>query len=421
MGIHAIQVRRSAPGLDRDLQPRPSPPSVSRLNNFDFLRFSLATLVIFSHSFDLLHGRESNPIIMASHGQTELGSVAVDGFFILSGFLITMSFLSSRSVGDYLCRRALRIYPGYLAAAGASLLFFAPLGMRFSKDFWNWVQPGEFLMRLPFLRTYWIPDTFARNHWPYVNVPVWTIQHEFVCYLLLAILGLTGMLNHRRLVLTLFVLIYIFYLLQMPFKLWIYNWRELPIGGAPDYYPRFWTYFFVGVLAFLYRDVIRYRRWAVLLCAAVILFTALIGRGLDVVLPFALAYVLFSAGFSQRLQLQHWGRKGDFSYGLYLYGWPVQQSVISLCKPWLNPWFLFAMAFPAALIFAVGSWHLLERPFLRLKRVSSVAFANPNAGAPGDIASKPFAVAHGRKGRASLGAQTSHPAAGGARRFRWHI
>ena len=57
-----------------------------RTNNFDFLRFALATLVIFSHSFDLLHGRESNPIVIATRGQTELGSVAVDGFLFFRAF-----------------------------------------------------------------------------------------------------------------------------------------------------------------------------------------------------------------------------------------------------------------------------------------------------------------------------------------------
>src|SRR6266851_10046745 len=97
-----VQVRVRAPG---------------RLNNFDFLRFALATFVILSHSWDLVRGRESNPIMIATRGQMEFGSVAVDGFFILSGFLITMSFINSGSVLDYLRRRVLRIYPGYLVAA----------------------------------------------------------------------------------------------------------------------------------------------------------------------------------------------------------------------------------------------------------------------------------------------------------------
>ena len=138
-----------------------------RVNNFDFLRFALATMVLLSHSWDLLKGRESNPVLLATKGQTELGSVAVDGFFILSGYLIAISFINSRSIWDYLRKRVLRIYPGYLVAAFVSLLFFAPLAMRFSSDYWQWVEPGTFLVRLPALRTFWIPATFQSNHWPY--------------------------------------------------------------------------------------------------------------------------------------------------------------------------------------------------------------------------------------------------------------
>jgi peptidoglycan/LPS O-acetylase OafA/YrhL len=338
-----------------------------RSNNFDFLRFALAALVIFSHSFDLLHGRESNPSLIATRGQTELGSVAVDGFFVLSGFLITMSFVNSGSVWDYMRRRALRIYPGYLVAALASLLFFAPFAMGFSRDYWHWVEPGTFLVRLPFLRTLAVPDTFHQNHWPYVNAPVWTIQHEFVCYILVAALGLLGALRKRAVVLALFVPVYLFQVLQFPLRLWIYNWQELPLGGAPDYYPRFWTYFLIGALAFLYRERIRLDIRVALGGAACLVAAGVSGHGLDAVMPFALAYILLSLAFAERLRLQHWARRGDFSYGLYLYGWPVQQSLIMLCKPWITTWLLFAMAVPCSLAFAVCSWYAVERPFLRLK------------------------------------------------------
>ena len=357
----------SEPAYEAASQLQVPSRAAGRINNFDFLRFALATLVILSHSWDLLNGRESNPVLLASRGQTELGSVAVDGFFVLSGFLITMSFVNSRSVLDYLRRRVFRIYPGYLMAAVVSLVFFAPLAMLFSRDYWHWVEPGTFLIRLPFLRTFWISDTFIHNHWPYVNSPIWTIQHEFVCYLLIAVLGTVGILRHRGLLVALFVPIYVFNLIQLPWKLYIYNWQELPVGGAPDYYPRFWTYYLAGALAFLYRDRIRFNLLGVVVSVAAILVTAAMGRGLDAVMPFAFTYILLSLAFFQRIRLQHWAKYGDVSYGLYLYGWPVQQSLIFLCKSWINPALLFAMALPSGLVFAVASWYLVERHFLRFK------------------------------------------------------
>jgi peptidoglycan/LPS O-acetylase OafA/YrhL len=344
-----------------------------RSNNFDFLRFALAALVIFSHSFDMLLGREANPFLRFTRNQLDGGWIAVDGFFILSGYLIAQSFLNSRSVGDYLRRRALRIYPGFLAVAVVSLLFFGPLGMRFSRDYWRYVEPGIFLARLPLLKTFWIPQSFQENHWSVVNGPVWTIQYEFVCYLLVALLGLAGILRRRALVLALFLPIWLFDILQMPLKLWLYNWQELPVGGVPDNYPRFFTCFLAGTLAFLYRDRISFRPLIALLLLAATLALARAGHGLDAILPVSLTYLLLFVAFSPSIPLQRWARYGDFSYGLYLYGWPVQQSLILFCHSWLTPGILFLLSFPTTLLFAIISWHVVERPMLRLKRARRAA------------------------------------------------
>jgi peptidoglycan/LPS O-acetylase OafA/YrhL len=93
-------------------------------NNIDLLRLVLAALVIFSHSYPLLHVPE--PVRLATRGQRSAGELAVDGFFILSGFLIARSWQSSRGLGDYLRRRVFRIYPGFLVAILFSGLIAAP-------------------------------------------------------------------------------------------------------------------------------------------------------------------------------------------------------------------------------------------------------------------------------------------------------
>ncbi|PYJ68116.1 MAG: hypothetical protein DME76_13360, partial [Verrucomicrobia bacterium] len=169
--------------------------SSHRSNNFDFLRFFFAALVIFSHSFDLLRGSGANPISHFSRGQIDGGSLAVAGFFIISGFLVAQSFLNSRSVFDYFKRRILRIYPGFVAAGIISLAFFGWLGMHFSPAYWQKVELGRFLLRLPVLKMFWIPQSFFGNYWPYVNIPIWTIQYDFACYILSALLGLAGILR----------------------------------------------------------------------------------------------------------------------------------------------------------------------------------------------------------------------------------
>ena len=100
----------------------------SRENNLDFVRLSLAVLVIFSHSFPLGNRTEHlEPVVRLTHGQSTAGVIAVDAFFIISGFLITNSFLRSRSVWDYFRKRIARIYPGFLACMLVCALIVAPL------------------------------------------------------------------------------------------------------------------------------------------------------------------------------------------------------------------------------------------------------------------------------------------------------
>ena len=97
---------------DRDLSPR--------ANNFDFLRLVLALTVIFSHSYIVAGKTNKEPLFRLTGGQVGAGGLAVTGFFILSGFLITKSWLHAAGLWDYLRHRVLRIYPGYLAAVGLS-------------------------------------------------------------------------------------------------------------------------------------------------------------------------------------------------------------------------------------------------------------------------------------------------------------
>jgi peptidoglycan/LPS O-acetylase OafA/YrhL len=346
-----------------------------RSNNFDFLRFFFAALVIFSHSFDLMGGKGANPISQFTRCQIDGGSVAVNGFFIISGFLIAQSFLNSRSVLDYFKRRVLRIYPGFVTAAIISLVFFGWLGMHFSRAYWQNIEPLIFLQRLPILKQLWIPQTFHDSHWPLVNGPIWTIQYEFVCYILIALLGIAGILQRRAFLLILFASVFVFYVLQIangslsePAGITLYNWKEFPIGGAPDNYPRFLTYFFLGTIAFLYRERITYSPGIAVLFVVATLIIARLGHWMDIILPFSLCYLVLFVAFDPRIALQNWAKHGDFSYGLYLYGWPVQQSLILLCRSWITPWLVFVLSLPLTLLFAVGSWYLIERRFLRLKQ-----------------------------------------------------
>ena len=151
-----------------------------RVNNFDFLRLFLAVLVIFSHSFPLgaaLDADES--FIRLTRGQTTGGTIAVNFFFIISGYLITASFLRAGSVPEYLGNRVRRIYPAFVAAALVGSLVIVPLaGGVVAGDgivgwlvnlIWNTLRLHEFVQL----------GAFSRNSHPnIVNGSPWTVAYE---------------------------------------------------------------------------------------------------------------------------------------------------------------------------------------------------------------------------------------------------
>ena len=153
--------------------------NVLRGNNFNFIRFALAALVIFAHSYPLIDPAARNePLQRFTRQQLFSGDLAVDGFFIISGFLILQSWLYSRSAGDYLRKRALRIYPGYLACALLCIFVIGPIGMGSASAYFHTMPWKHNLIGLPFLAS--LPlEPFRRQPYALVNGSLWTISAEF--------------------------------------------------------------------------------------------------------------------------------------------------------------------------------------------------------------------------------------------------
>jgi peptidoglycan/LPS O-acetylase OafA/YrhL len=159
-------------------------PKSSHNNNFGLLRLCFAFLVIVSHSFELIDGNRSREPLTRLFGTISFGELAVDGFFLLSGYLIVQSFDRSDSMATYLRKRVLRIYPGYIVAYLACLLLVAPFsgadmsalqGLGGVKAFFHLLKLG-----MPVL-----PNAFAGQPYPALNGSMWTIAYEFRCYLVL--------------------------------------------------------------------------------------------------------------------------------------------------------------------------------------------------------------------------------------------
>jgi peptidoglycan/LPS O-acetylase OafA/YrhL len=340
--------------------------TAGRANNFDALRFALATLVILSHSFPLLEGDDRHePLHWATGGQLTFGEAAVSGFFILSGFLIAQSWEKSRSAADYFRKRAARIYPGFLAAVLFCALIAGPQLARSPGEYWAAFSPFGTL-RAALNLDLKLPDVFGHLPVHAVNGSLWSVRFEGLCYVMLAALGGTGLLRRPT---VLAAACGLFLAVQAGL---LYGHWKLPgsglswLWGYPPFWPRCGGCFLAGALFYRCRDRVPLSAGLFLasivglIVLAVAPFPALV-----LAVPILGGYALFYLAFARTPWLYGFARPGDFSYGMYLYAFPVQQLLANRSGLPLTPLGLFALAVPATLALAVVSWFTVERPFLK--------------------------------------------------------
>ena len=331
-----------------------------RDNNFGFLRLVMAVLVILAHSPILVDGNRSREILTRLFGTITLGDMAVDGFFLISGYLIVKSFMNSNSYIEYLWKRALRIYPGFIVASLVSLLIGGLAGGKYG----GVAQiPGD-ILRAFALHPPRFDGAFAGNLIPAVNGSMWTVSYEFRCYFVVVLLGYLGVLKSRRVYLILTTI----FLIAMVSKI---DFSSSPhivalLGQTRDNI-RFKSIFFVGGCAHLYRDRILYTRKVAVICGVVLSLLMFSSRFSEAALAILGGYILFWFALRVRVRsMSKIGTKIDLSYGIYLYAWPIQSWIIWHFRT-ISPWWLFVITAIVASVFAFASWTFVEAPFLKMK------------------------------------------------------
>jgi peptidoglycan/LPS O-acetylase OafA/YrhL len=354
------------PGSDRSM----ASPWDQRSNNFDFLRLALAVLVIYSHSFPLGLGTEdAEPVRRVTHGQMTGGAIAVDLFFIMSGFLITASAERSRTMHEYLKKRVKRIYPAFLALALVTLVVFLPLSGGRILPF-AWVpRVGDFVIQTLRLREFDYAGAFAGNPFPdVINGSTWSIQYEFWCYIGVALLTLAGLLRRRMVVLGLFLLSLCISVAWVAFGIVRGGeWLNV-LFGSPQLWARLLPLYLAGMVFYLFRERIPLNGGIALAAAAALAIGAWTTYGCTVAFPIAGTYLVFYLAYAPWLRVHGVGRYGDFSYGTYLYAFPVEQLVMKGFGHTVQPLVLFACATPVTLLLACASWYGVERRFLQPSR-----------------------------------------------------
>lgn len=339
-----------------------------RNNRFHVIRLVLAGLVIVAHAPELIDGDRSREVLTQVFGTLSCGELAVDGFFLVSGYLITQSWLACPSALAYLRNRVLRIYPGFVVASLVCIFVVGPLAVGSSvhavEVSWWAVLRDLFVLRPPVA-----PGAFAGTPYPVVNGSLWTIALEFGCYMGVLGLGLSGLLPRRRVLVGLALALCVLYVLQ-----------RLVHVDVPGYWKvqgaiRVGFCFAVGALFYTYRAALPYDRRLALLALAGLLAGLTWAPGVELAVALCGGYLLFYVAFMRapaRASVDagsgaHAARGWpDISYGVYLYGWPVQKLLI-LWFAGITPGVLIAASLAASLALGFLSWHLVEKPFMSLK------------------------------------------------------
>lgn len=324
---------------------------MERQNNFDLLRLVAAVSVIFSHAFLLSeNSQDHDPLMILTGGQAILGVVGVFVFFTISGYLVTQSFDTTLSPLVFLLKRALRVFPGLLlclfvcAFVIGPLVSALPLAAYFARP-----EPYLFLLHnavfdIDYNR---LPDVVfgPGNIGGIVNGPLWSLPCEVLLYLMVFGLGVCRLLTLRTGLVLLAIGIGC---------LWFVVSEVL--GGA------FWLlgFFAAGICCYRMRGPkLIAGHWALL--ASLGLALSIPARLFVVAFPLFGSYLVIYLALNRRLPPVPAARFGDLSYGLYIYGWPIEQCVVYFsggAAPWWEVFLIsLGLAGPAAFL----SWHLIER------------------------------------------------------------
>lgn len=361
----------SSPQADRASNPTLGQCLSGRQNNLNAIRMFAATCVLVSHAFPIALGEGTPEPLQALTGET-LGGHAVIIFFILSGLLIAHSYDRGQNLKRFALARAARLYPALIVVTVLTVLagaFFTtlPLAQYLAAPATLAYVPRN--LSLAFLQ-YPLPGVFEANPLPRsINGSLWTLFYEVVCYGMVVVVGMAGLLRRRLAFTVAFAGLTLAYLASQPWQPdagAAVRLKLLLVLGFP---------FALGMLAYVWRDHVALDpRIAAALWVLPFLGHGTVLQSFTIIVP--LGYTIACLGFLPRGRVLAYNRLGDYSYGTYLYAFPVQQAAAYLF-PGTGPLGNILMALPVTLILAALSWHLIEE-----RALASIRSGNGSSVAP---------------------------------------
>lgn len=334
-----------------------------RDNNFDVLRLFAAGLVLWSHCYPLTGTQEPLAEVAGATG----GEIGVIMFFAMSGFLIARSWSVDPNPAHYARKRALRLLPALVVAVFFTTFVVGPLFTSLALgDYLTDPETWFYFVRASLLVTIsgHLPGVFLDNEYPNaVNGSLWTLPVEAGCYVMIAVLGLLGIVRRSPLLLGGAALCLLAVTPLSPLSSTI---GDTAAGGNVPIVLQLVGTFLLGALFYALRARLRLSWWV--FGALALLWVLTWDSGwTQLTTVFLFSYGTLVLAFRTPAALRRVAAPGDVSYGVYVYAFPVQQSLSALWGFGLAPGVMFVLAAPVTYALALLSWRVIERPALRLK------------------------------------------------------
>ena len=333
-----------------------------RSSGFDYLRVILATAVVFWHAFTIIHERTFNDSVLATPWRG-LVMFILPMFFALSGFLVAGS-LFRNSISGFVGLRVIRIYPALAVEVLLSAFILGPLLTSFPLSHYFGAKIfSRYLLNMLGWIHYSLPGVFLTNPTPnVVNGQLWTVPWELWCYLSLTVLALLRITKSRVLFLAVTVAATV---VVYGIQLYLHHGQWDHTGGmAGETLPLSFLY---AVAVYLYRDKLPWNGWLFVASLVVMGLVFEVVPAGDYLAGPAAAYATIYLGLLNPKKI--WILRGaDYSYGLYIYHFAIQQALIFLLPGGRQWYIIFPLSFVLTAAFAAFSWHLVEKPALGARK-----------------------------------------------------
>lgn len=336
---------------------------INRRNNFDFLRLFFSTLVIYSHSYPLSSNRK-DLLEVLTNDQTSFGFLSVNVFFAMSGYLILNSLKYSMTPYSYLWKRVLRLFPGLFC-----MLIFTLIVVLFINQSPNIFSQKDFYTYLPNNMTLYrvqqtISGVFDKNVYPQVmNGSLWTLRYEFTMYLYVLLLFPIRKKNKILLTILLVFFVLTYYAIIFNSSFLSIYFGKIRLSSIEFY--RLSNSFVAGCVLSMFKiEKINniYTRLGLFIMVLLAFYFRVYSSLQYLILP--LLTLLIAISYSKVLEYIP-KRIGDISYGVYIYAFFIQQTLMHFYT--FNVYSLMACSLAITYVLSYLSWHFVEKKFLRYK------------------------------------------------------